>query len=198
MEQLFQKFDAIKPLSPALKNYIISLLKRKAYKKGQILVKEGEINKYIYFIEKGLVRSVRYKNGNPRTGWFMKEGDFCLSVRSFFTQEPSPDTIETMEPTVVYYLTFEELQKAYRDFPEFNLHGRIILQYYYQLSEKRNDMREQRAFDKFTFLMDHQPELIGRVKDKDLASYLGMAPETFSLQKKKFARKKTTQSKKRL
>ena len=190
MEKLFEKFDRIRPLSPDLKTYILSLLVRKTFKKRDIILQEGKTAKYIYFIEEGLVRSVKYKRGRKRTGWFMKEGDLFVSVISFFSQEPSGETIEAVEDCVLYCITFEQLQRAYQEFPEFNLHGRVILQYYYQLSEKRNEMREQPAIDRFEFLMDNQPELVGRVRDKELASYLSMAPETFSQQKSKYAKRR--------
>ena len=190
MEKLFEKFDKIKPLSPRLKAYILSILARKTYRKKDIILQEGTTARYIYFIEKGLVRSLKYKRGRQRTGWFMKENDFFVSVRSFFSQTPSVETIEAVEDCILYCISFKQLEEAYREFPEFNLHGRVILQYYYQLSEKRNDMREQPAIDRLEFLMNDQPELVGRVRDKELASYLGMAPETFSAQKGKFAKRK--------
>jgi len=190
LEKLFEKFDKIKPLSPRLKAYILSILARKTYRKKDIILQEGTTARYIYFIEKGLVRSLKYKRGRQRTGWFMKENDFFVSVRSFFSQTPSVETIEAVEDCILYCISFKQLEEAYREFPEFNLHGRVILQYYYQLSEKRNDMREQPAIDRLEFLMNDQPELVGRVRDKELASYLGMAPETFSAQKGKFAKRK--------
>jgi len=190
LEKLFENFDKIKPLSPRLKAYILSILARKTYRKKDIILQEGTTARYIYFIEKGLVRSLKYKRGRQRTGWFMKENDFFVSVRSFFSQTPSVETIEAVEDCILYCISFKQLEEAYREFPEFNLHGRVILQYYYQLSEKRNDMREQPAIDRLEFLMNDQPELVGRVRDKELASYLGMAPETFSAQKGKFAKRK--------
>jgi len=190
MKKLFEKFDRIKPLSRELKDYILSILERKTYRKKDVILQEGKTARYIYFIEKGLVRSLKYKRGKQRTGWFMKEGDVFVSVRSFFSQTASAETIEAMEDCILYCISYEQLEKAYRDFPEFNLHGRVILQHYYQLSEERNDMREQPAIGRFEFLMYDQPELVGRVRDKDLASYLAMAPETFSLQKSNFAKGK--------
>jgi len=178
MEKLFEKFEKIRPLSPELKAYLLSVIVKKTYKKKDIILREGTTAKYIYFIETGLVRSLKYKKGRWRTGWFMKENDLFVSVTSFFSQAPSSETIEAVEDCILYCITAEQLEKAYRDFPEFNLHGRVILQYYYQLSEMRNDMREQAAIDKFKFLMTHQAELVGRVRDKHLASYLAMATAT--------------------
>jgi len=190
MEQLFVLFDSIKVLSPELRAYIKSILVSRSVKKKEILLKEGQVARHIYFIEKGLVRSYRFKKGKERTSWFMKENDVCVSILSFFLQTPARETIEALEDCVIYYITYEELQKAYELFPEFNLHGRVILELYYQLSEKRNEMREMSTLGRFEFLMERQPELMGRVSQKLLASYLNMEPETFSHQKSIFTHKK--------
>ena len=186
MDRLFLVFDNIRPLSPALRDYIERSVIRKVIKKGEIILREGEIAKNIYFIEEGIVRSLRHKKGNERTSWIMKEGDLFVSVGSFFSQTPSSEIIEALEDCVLYCISYEQLEKAYEMFPEFNLHGRVILQYYYQLSEKRNEMREQPTIDRVEFLMTDQPDLVGRISDKILASYLVMAPETFSSKKSKY------------
>jgi len=189
MDQLFLLFDRITRLSPELRNYIRSVLVKKIVKKKEIILQEGQVPKYIYFIEKGAVRSFRHKKGRERTSWIMKDGDLFVSVGGFFSQTPTGETIEALEDCVLYGITYEQLNRAYREFPEFNLHGRIILQHYYEMSDKRTEMREQPAFDRFEFLMTYQPDLVGRIPEKLLASYLGMAPETFSVQKSKFAKK---------
>jgi CRP-like cAMP-binding protein len=189
MDQLFLKFDQIKLLSPALKVHIQSILIRKVVKKGEVILREGQVAKYIYFIEEGIVRSVRTIEGKHRTAWIMKEGDIFLSVGSFFSQTPGKERIEALKDCILYCISYEQLEKIYEEFPEFDRHGRVILQYYYPLSEMRNEMRDQPAYDRFVFLMTHQPDLIGEVPDKLLASYLSMAPETFSVQKAKFAKR---------
>jgi CRP-like cAMP-binding protein len=187
MEQLLRWFDAIKSLSPELRSYLETALKPMKVKKGDIILQEGKIARYIYFIEEGLVRSFKYIDGHERTGWIMKTGDIIVSVRSFFSQTPAKETIEALEPCLLHYISFNELKKAYDVYPEFDRHGRIITTHYYVLSEERNEMREQpEAKDKFEFLMNNQPELIGKVLDKHLASYLGMSPEHFSQQKSNF------------
>jgi len=198
MDRLFLLFDNIRPLSPGLRAYIESHLVRRVLKKGEIILREGQIARHIYFIDEGIVRSFRYKKGKERTSWIMMKGDVFLSVGSFFSQTPSDEFIEALKDCVLYGITFEQLEKAYDEFPEFDRHGRKILTYYYELSEKRNKMREWPAYERFEFLMAHQPELIGQVPQKLLASYLGMAPETFSVQKSKFANKNKKSKKKRV
>lgn len=187
MTQLFQLFDAIRPLSAPLKDYISSVLQRKEVEKKGIILMPGQVNRYIYFIEKGLVRSYKDVNGKERTTWFMREGDIFIAVESFFTQTESNQTIEAMEDCIFRCIHFDQLEYAYEYHPEFNFHGRKILQYYYKLSEDRNHMREKPGPERYEYLMNDQPWLVNRVMDKHLASYLAMEPETFSKEKSKYA-----------
>ncbi len=186
MTQLFQLFDSIKPLSAPLKEYISSILVRKEIPNKTIILKPGQVNDYIYFIEKGLVRSYKDDNGKERTVWFMREWDIFLAVQSFFTQKKSNQTIEALEDLIVHCISFNQLEYAYDVFEEFNRHGRIILQQYYEFSEDRTDMRGKPAQDKFEYLMNNEAWLMNRAMDKHIASYLAMEPETFSYQKRKY------------
>ncbi|HVW62257.1 MAG TPA: cyclic nucleotide-binding domain-containing protein [Puia sp.] len=189
MEELFRLFDDIQLLSPDLRNYLISKLIPLKIAKKTTIQEEGQIADRIYFIEKGLVRAVRMEKGKPKTAWIMNEGNIIVSVESFFLGIPSVEQIETLEDCEFQSFLRKDLYKAYEDYPEFNLHRAVILERYYPLAEFRNRMRQMKAEDKFKFLLLTQPELVTRksAKDKLLASYLGITPGTFSLQKNRFA-----------
>ena len=180
-------FDHIQPLSDPLRQYLISILRRIEVRRKGIILERGKVSKYIYFIEEGAVRAVRFEKGKERTAWLMMEGNIIVSVESFFLQQPSTETIEALEGCILHCISYEELYEAYKRFPEFNLHRGVILEKYYPQSEARNRMRLKKARDKFEELMINQPDLVGRIKDKILASYLGVSPGTFSLQKNQFA-----------
>lgn len=190
MQTLFGLLTQITPVPIRLREYLETYLKRLEVRKKTILLKPGQTAKNIYFIEKGLVRGFHYEKGKERTSWIMKENDFILSVESFFLREPSEDVIEIMEDTILYSLTYEQLENAYVVSPGFNEHSRIILQKYYPLSEKRHKMRSKHARDRFKYLMHHHADLVGRVSDKILASYLGISVSAFAIEKKNFARGK--------
>jgi CRP/FNR family transcriptional regulator, anaerobic regulatory protein len=188
METLLKLCNQIAPLSPALTEYLENKLKRREVGKRTKLLDEGQTAKYIYFLEEGLVRGYYHDGNKEYTSWLMKEGDFFLSVQSFFFQEPSEEIVETLEDAVFQCLTYEELQFAYSEFREFNLHRAVILENYYAQSEKRHKMRTKPALERYKYLMDHHADLIGRVPDKYLASYLGVTPGTFSYEKGRFAK----------
>jgi CRP-like cAMP-binding protein len=190
MEELFRLFKTIQVLNPALKKYILSALEPKEFNKGEFILKDGQVARHIYFIKKGLVRSYRLKKNREETLWFMKEGDIMVSVESFFPQLPATEFIQAMEHALLHRISYDQLQEAFTRFPQFNLHGRVILEKYYIQSLQRENMRRKQAFEKFKHLMRTQPELVDRVPDKYLASYLGVTPGTFSYQKRKHASKR--------
>lgn len=144
---------------------------------------EGQISDYILFIEKGLVRCFRDDNDREKTLWIMKENDIIMSVESFFTRQPAQEYMETLEPCILHGIRYKELQHAYTHYPQFNRHGRVILEKYYVQSLQRESMRQKPAYDRYEYLMRNQPELVGRVPDKYLASYLGISLSSFSYQK---------------
>jgi CRP-like cAMP-binding protein len=116
----------------------------------------------------------------------MLENDVAISVESFFCQSTSKEYIQALEETDLWYITYEELQDTYSKFPEFNLIGRIITENYYVLSEQRSAcMRQQRAPERYRFLLENYPTLIQRVPSKYLASYLGITEVTLSIIKSK-------------
>jgi CRP-like cAMP-binding protein len=185
MEKLSQLFDKIQLLEPKLRDYLLSVIIQTTAKKKKIILEVGQIPRTITFIERGLVRAFRDINGKDKTSWMVGENDIFLSVGGFFYQKPATEYIETLEDCIFRSITFQQFQYAFDHFPQFNLHGRIILTKYYVQSDEREHMRHKSAFEKYKYLMDNQPDLIGRVPDKYLASYLGLAPEYLSTLKGK-------------
>lgn len=188
METLFDLFNQIAPLSENLHEYIQTTLKRKEVRRKTALLDEGQTAKHICFLEQGLVRGYYSYKEKEYTSWLMKEGDIFLSVQSFFFQEPSEEMIETLEDSIIYFITYDQLQFAYSKFPEFNYHRAAILENYYAQSERRHKMRTKPALDRYKYLMSHHSDLIGRLPDKYLASYLGVTTGTFSYEKGRFAK----------
>jgi CRP-like cAMP-binding protein len=187
MRELFNQFNDIQVLEPPLRQYILKMLEPVKKRKMEYLLTEGETSRYIYFLEKGLLRSFRYHKKKEETLWIMPENNFIVAVESFFTGGPSTEFIQALEYSILRRIDYDQLQHAYTHHPQFNLHGRKILEQYYIQSLQRESMRRKRAIEKYKYLMENQPDLVGRVQDQYLASYLGITAETFSEQKRKYA-----------
>jgi CRP/FNR family transcriptional regulator, anaerobic regulatory protein len=181
MEELIGYLNSIHPLSEQLFAFLWQNIKTKKLQKKDYLLRKGHVNKDICFIGKGLLRCFYFIEDKEVCSWFMKEGDVIVSVESFFSQTESYENIQALENCVLHYITFEELQFIYNNFPEFNFVGRVIITGYYTLSEQRlHSMRMQRAHDRYSYLMQYHSELILRVPSKFLASYLGITEVTLS------------------
>lgn len=181
MEQLLQYLNSIHPLSPSLIEYLTINLKTKNLQKKDFLLKKGHISKDICFIHSGLLRCFYLIDEKEVCSWFMKEGDVIISVESFFNQTESYEAIQALDDCILHYITYDELQFIFRNFPEFNFVGRVVTERYYTLSEQRlYSMRLQKAPDRYAYLMQYHSELILRVPSKFLASYLGITEVTLS------------------
>jgi CRP-like cAMP-binding protein len=181
MEELLLFLNSIHPLNPNTQDYLIEKLKWIEVPKKNFILKEGHICFNIYFINTGLLRCFYTKEDKEISSWFMKEGDVIISVESFFNQLESKENIQALEDCLLFYVSYDELQYAYKNFPDFNTIGRILTQKYYQLSEQRlYSLRMQRAVERYLFLVDHFPQIIQRVPLKYIASYLGITEETLS------------------
>ena len=191
MEALIALLDAVHPLSPALLAHLRSKIKRYTYKKGTNIVKAGEVASLILFLEKGLIRSYSIVNEKRASNYFMREGDIIISVISFFMQVPASDSIEALQDCVAWGISFEELEEIYALFPEFNIHGRRISNLYYCRAEKRWQSQHRKTpEEKYAWLMEEDAELVSRVKDSYIASYLDVSKTTFYTIKRDYAQRR--------
>ena len=181
MEKLLAYLDSIFPLSDKLIEYLSTNLKTKDLHKKDFLLRKGHISRDICFIHSGLLRCFYLIGDKEVSSWFMKEGDVIVSVESFLKQTPSYEYIQALDASTLFYITYQELQSIYTNFPEFNVIGRVLTERYYILSEQRlYSMRMQRSNERYAYLMEHHAELIQRVPSKFLASYLGITEVTLS------------------
>ncbi len=181
MEELIKFLGSVHPLSESLIDFLHRNLKARNLKKKDFLLKQGHVCRDVCFINKGLLRCFYFIEDKDVSSWFMKEGDVIFSVGSFFNQTPSNESIQALEDTLLFYISFNELQFIYNNFSEFNFIGRVLTEKYYTMSEQRlYSMRMQKSTDRYAYLMNHYPDLILRVPSKFLASYLGVTDVTLS------------------
>lgn len=186
-EKLFAVLMTVYPLSDVLKEYLSQQVKMLKFKRGHILLRPGETANHIYFIVKGLLRAYHTdEKGKEQTFWLMKELDMMASAFSFFTRQPGDLTIEVLEDCELIAIDYDTLEDVYKKFIEFNVVGRVLTQKYYALSDERAMiLRMKDRSERYWYWYDHYSELENRVKQKYIASYLGMRSETLSRARKK-------------
>ena len=182
MEQLLKYLDSIYPMSEGLREHLTTILHQKSLKKKTLHLRAGQLSNEICFIAAGLLKCYYIdENGNEICSWFMKEGDVIVSVESFFKREHSYQSIQAIEDCILFGITYDQLQYLFNTYLEFNFIGRVLLQKYYCLAEQRlYSIRMKRAMERFQFMHENSADLLTRVSNKDIASYLGITPETYS------------------
>lgn len=196
MESLLTLLETLQPLSSGLQTTLRQQLQRDVFTRKHWLLQPGQVSDRLYFIEQGVIRGYYLKesvygdghhghghhgDGREVTSWFMREGNFIISIVSFYTRQPAKEYIELLEDCIVWSITYTQLQQLYRDFPEFNVIGRLLTEQYYVLSELRTqNLRMQTAPERYTQLLIDFPDIFRRVPLKYIASHLGISPETLS------------------
>jgi len=181
IEKLIARLNGLHPMSEELTEKIRSIARITHHPKKTILLKEGEINNHICMVVNGLVRSYYLNEGKEITSRFMDEGFIITSWISFYTRKPGSEFIETQEDTTLACVHYNDIQKLYEKFPEFNIIGRKQVEYSFYMAELRTRMlRKHTAEEKYRFFLESHPNLLQRVSLKHVATYLGMNEETLS------------------
>lgn len=183
------------PLPEGLGLHLYSIMKHHSLKKNFRLVRPGMVSDRIYFVAGGFIRCYVKKEDKKICKWFMGPGDVVISICSFFRQEESRETVETMTSCELYSISYRELEEAYDRWPDFRKIGQRLTEKYYCDADKRaDDLRMMTPKELYDDLARLRPDLIEAVDDKNrkvlsienLASYMGITPPTFRAAKEAF------------
>ncbi len=145
------------------------------------LVNIGEKEKYINFLIKGLVRKFFYRQKEEVITQIAKEGELICSSVSFLSGLESDYVVETIEPTTVLSISTENIEKIYSLGDKMERLGRlIIIDWLLQKEYWESERIKQGPKERFLNFISSNPDLLIRVPQKYLASYLNIKPETFS------------------
>lgn len=160
---------------------LITWAEPRQYEKKTILTKPGEVEDYMYFITSGLIRKYFLKKDQEIITHIVKEGGILGSGESFLTGKPSKYFIETLEPTTGFAISRDKLEEMYKNSKKWERLGRIMTTQYFIAQEMRiMDNIRYSTRERFVKFMKENTDLLQRVPQKYLASYLNIKPETFS------------------
>ena len=174
--------NSISPLSKSLKSFLSQRMISSHYKKGEFIVKSGEICNRLYVIRKGLIRGYFDFNSNEVTTWVSVDNEMVTSISGFFKNQPALENIQCLEETYTESLSFEDMDHAIKNYPDMAILNRILMENYYIHAENRALLaRIPGAKDRYDhFMKTFNPGIIKRLPKKYLASLLNMRPETLS------------------
>ena len=181
MEKILRMFDQFPGLADADKTAFTNELELLTIEKGGLVVQEGAVCNYLYFIKEGSARSFYIKDNKDVTVSFTLEGEFVTAMYSFISRQPSYENIEVMEKTAIARISHHALFSLFESHHGLERAYRLILeQYYIKLEEQLIFVKFKSAMDRYLDLMQNRPKIIHKASVGQIASYLDMSIETLS------------------
>lgn len=158
-----------------------SILVPMRFNRGDMILKEGETCKYIYYIERGLIRQYYFKNGKQITEHLGEDHTIFMCIESLFHEEPTRLQVEALEPCLIYGLPKVRLDEVALHNVNLQILYRKILEESLIISQIHADLvRFETAQSRYKRMCKMSPQVILRAPLVYIASYLQMTPETLS------------------
>lgn len=169
------------PLSTECQQDIVALAKISTFKKGEVVVREGQFSKKAYLIVQGCSRAYYLKDGKDISDWFAFENDFTASIVSFFGNGPSPHYIEFVEDSIALEFSKEVIERLSDKHREFErLISKVVTDTMLGLCERLYTIQFNKAEERYNHLINIHPDITNRIPLTHIASYLGITLETLS------------------
>ena len=156
-------------------------LRRRNLKKGEWLLKKGDVCQHVSFINYGCFRIYNIVKGEELTTDFSFEGNYITDYSSFLTQKPSAAYIIAQEDAEVMELHYNDMQVLYEKIPSWQKYGRLITEFIYtKVVERAQSLLFDSPEELYIRLMKERPKVIENIPQRYIASYLGIQPESLS------------------
>ena len=157
--------------------------------KGQFLLRPGEICRHAFFVEQGLLRQYSIDGkGKEHILMFGPENWFVTDRESTYFNQPSAYFIQAYEDSRVILLDEDFVRRVsarYPDYIQFN--NRLLHNHIRHLQRRINLLLSATAKERYMHFMDVYPDILSRVPQAMVASYLGMTPESLSRVRRRMA-----------
>ena len=183
MERVRNYIEQIAKVSDDDWNIFSSFLKKQTIPKKTIFHKIGEIENYISFIEKGIVRLFIPSEDIEKetTFGFCFKYEFVSAYDSFLTRLPSTYQLETLTDATIWSINYKDLQEVYRKTKIGNFIGRFSSEKLFLIKSKREQsLLFESAKTRYLNLFKERPKLIKQIPLKYIASYIGITPQALS------------------
>ncbi|MDB5225977.1 MAG: cyclic nucleotide-binding protein [Bacteroidota bacterium] len=168
-------------------NALVQLFELVSYKKNDIILDEGQVAEYFYFIYSGVIKIFFYKNNKDIIEGFEKEGAFFGSNFTHITKKPGTHIYQALEDLALLKIAYKDLnalckkshdiERLYRLNLEL-LHSNYVNRFY--------TFASLQADEKYHQFMQDYGDIANRIPLKYIANYLGMTSETLSRVRSKY------------
>lgn len=181
-QQFWSVVDRLVIFSDEEKRAFEEYLQPKRLTRQELLLDLGDVAKQAYFILKGCIRFYYLtEDGKEITGFVFTENMFASAHTSFFNQMPSNQVLETVEPCEVLTLSYPSLNELFQTMPKTNVLVRRIFQERFTHAQKVvESLISLKPEERYQNLIKERPDLVSRIPQHILATYLGITPVSLS------------------
>jgi len=178
------------PITKELEQAITESASIKSFQKGTLLLKEGDFSNECYFILKGCIRVFFIKDGEEKTTEFYTEGQAAIAS-CFGKKTLSEQYLECIEETIASVGNPELEAEMFKKYPQSESATRVMTELFMANSQDNfAEFKMASPEERYLNLLNNRPELIQRVPQHQIASYLGITPESLSRIRKRTTNKK--------
>ncbi len=162
-------------------NLMTRRLKNKRFRKGQVLVVPGEVQRVLYFVKKGVQMSYVETESKTHVIAFTYYPNLCAIPGSFSLQQPSTYFLTCLSESEMEYLTYADLQQIFDDSPPVERLFRKMTEWILSgMIERHIEIHTLTMEERYKAFCNRSPHLLQQVPHKYIASYLGIDPTNFS------------------
>ena len=165
IEKTFKEIGEIySPLSIECQQELIHKSKISTFKRGEIVIREGQFAKKAYLILEGCARAYYLKGGKDISDWFTFENQIMAAIVSFFSDKPSPHYVEFLEDSIVLEFskdTINRLSDKHHDLERFI--SKVVTETMLGLCERLYTIQFNKASERYKHLLTIYPDITNPV-----------------------------------
>ncbi|MBN9382133.1 MAG: Crp/Fnr family transcriptional regulator [Chitinophagaceae bacterium] len=183
MQEFWEKINSYGRLSDEGRLAWEGILRQRTYDKNDFFVQEGQVPRMVAFVSRGLFSQYFCAdNGDTVIKRFFPDGYFVASTSALLTNSPSVFAIRALEPSVVWEYNFLEFKKLTEKLPEIAGFYIRYLELHWVIEKEPLEIsfRLDTAKTRYLNFLKSYPKLEPRLKQHEIASYLGVTPTQLS------------------
>lgn len=181
MDQFISFLNSITPLKSNINEDIISVSRSVHLRARTTILNAGDSQEFLYFLMDGVVRAYGVDEIGEHTSWFFSPGELAFSSDSYLTNRNSDENLETISDTTLIKIRRHDVMNLLFRYQEFQyIIFSLLENYFSQRGQRDLAMSRYKGQDRYRWFLTNFPKVSQVAQINQLATFLGMQPESLS------------------